>query len=48
MRRFVWIIVAVAVLAGGALALIGGREGALLLYVKHVQRKEPLPNQAVA
>jgi arylsulfatase A-like enzyme len=34
-------------LGAGAYFTIGGREGALLLYVKLVQRKEPLPNLPV-
>jgi arylsulfatase A-like enzyme len=46
-KRILWTVVAIAIAAGGTYAAIGGREGALLAYVKWVQRKEPLPNQPV-
>ena len=48
MKGLLWILVALAVLAGGAFVAVGGREGVLITLVKLTQRKDPLPNQPVA
>ena len=45
--RAIWIVLWAIIVVAAGFAAIGGREGALVLYVKHVQRKEPLPNQPV-
>lgn len=47
MKKLVLVVTAVAVLLAAAFVAVGGREGALLAYVKHVQRSEPLPTQPV-
>ena len=47
MKRLLWILTALAALAGGAFVAIGGREGVLIALVKLTQRKDPLPNQPV-
>lgn len=43
LKKIVWGVVALAVLAGAALYAAGGRTGLLLLYVEHVLRKEAAP-----
>lgn len=48
MKRILGFALAVVLLAAGAFAAIGGREGALVLYVKHFMRKDLQPTQAVA
>lgn len=47
MKRFLWILAGLAVIAGAAFFAIGGREGVLITLVKLTQRKDPLPNQPV-
>lgn len=47
MKKALGIAALLALLLSAAWLAIGGREGALLLYIKHFVRKEPLPTQPI-
>jgi arylsulfatase A-like enzyme len=47
MKKTLGIAVLLALLLAAAWLAIGGREGALVLYIKHFIRKEPLPTQQI-
>jgi arylsulfatase A-like enzyme len=47
MKNAIRILVAAALVLAGTYVAIGGREGVLLAYLKHVQRTEPRPTRTI-
>lgn len=47
-KRLAWVVTALAVLVAAGFFAVGGRTGALLLYVKYVMRQEYAPSRDVA
>jgi len=47
MKKALGIVGLLALLLAAAWLAVGGREGALVLYIKHFIRKEPLPTQQI-
>ena len=48
MKKMLSIAALLALMLAAAWLAIGGREGALVLYIKHFIRKEPLPTQQIS